>query len=250
MDIKDLVMQGLLRKLVKEGTGIYGIFCEENNKIYIGHANDIESRFTQHRKKLKNNIHINQHLQSAWNKYGADKFQFFVIEYCGKEARWEREKFYIEALEKKQLFNMAPPINLNRGELPPTFMDEVWRKKVSESLKGRKLNPTHRKNMSLAIRKRKATDCLICFSEKYIVLSLENKKYRSILDTSSFCSYEEVLNLEIGSPLILLISTRKRGNLIFTSNEAVRRIVMPGELYYFKDGEVLDKEDLPKTFPV
>ena len=60
--------------------GIYGIRNIANNKIYIGLSSDIYKRWKTHRNNLNKGKHINDHLQSAWNEYGENSFDFFIIE--------------------------------------------------------------------------------------------------------------------------------------------------------------------------
>lgn len=60
--------------------GIYYILNKINNKIYIGSSTRINRRFYEHKYFLDKGIHVNKHLQNAWNKYGEDNFEFGVIE--------------------------------------------------------------------------------------------------------------------------------------------------------------------------
>lgn len=59
---------------------IYKIINVVNNKFYVGSTKHAKARFRQHRKLLRENRHHCKHLQSAWNKYGEDKFSFVVVE--------------------------------------------------------------------------------------------------------------------------------------------------------------------------
>lgn len=63
-------------------SGIYMIKNTLNNKIYIGQSSDIYNRWIKHINFLKSNKHHNRHLQSAWNKYGQDAFEFSIVEEC------------------------------------------------------------------------------------------------------------------------------------------------------------------------
>lgn len=58
----------------------YKIICSGNNKNYYGSSNDFPRRKSQHLSYLRRNIHINKHLQNAYNKYGEDSFIFIVLE--------------------------------------------------------------------------------------------------------------------------------------------------------------------------
>lgn len=76
-------------------TGIYAIHNKINGKYYIGQATDINERWIQHRSRLKCKTHENKHLQSAYNKYSKDAFEYFVVEECPVEKLDEREVYYV-----------------------------------------------------------------------------------------------------------------------------------------------------------
>ena len=81
---------------------ICGIYCIENainNKKYIGLSRDIVRRWYEHKSELNNNKHDNKYLQTSWNKYGNDKFNFYVIETCREEVLSDRESYYIKSLK-------------------------------------------------------------------------------------------------------------------------------------------------------
>ena len=77
-------------------TGIYMIRNKVNNKAYIGQAIDIYARWEQHIRELNNNLkYCNPHLQNAWNKYGADNFEFTIICQCLEQDLDRLEIHYI-----------------------------------------------------------------------------------------------------------------------------------------------------------
>lgn len=69
-----------------------------NNKVYIGKAVNIFSRWDSHKKNLNNNSHKNKHLNSSWMKYKEESFDFIVLEHlmdADNTILNEREKYWI-----------------------------------------------------------------------------------------------------------------------------------------------------------
>lgn len=77
-------------------SGIYQIKNLINGKLYIGSALYIKKRWSTHIKRLKENIHHSLYLQSSYNKYGIDNFEFSVIELCAPEIMIAKEQYYID----------------------------------------------------------------------------------------------------------------------------------------------------------
>lgn len=76
-------------------SGIYKITNIVNNKSYIGSAVNVSHRLTTHKYKLRHNTQPNQHLLSAYNKYGFENFKFQVLEYVeNKEFLLVREQLW------------------------------------------------------------------------------------------------------------------------------------------------------------
>lgn len=63
-------------------SGIYEILNTLNGKRYIGSAVNLCARVKNHKQKLNSQAHRNEHLQRAWNKYGAPAFVFKPILFC------------------------------------------------------------------------------------------------------------------------------------------------------------------------
>lgn len=74
--------------------GIYAIFWEQQDLIYIGKSVDIESRIKRHKSSMINNKHTNYKVQNAYNKYGMPKFT--IIEECRSNKLSELEKVWTE----------------------------------------------------------------------------------------------------------------------------------------------------------
>lgn len=68
-------------------SGIYTITNKETGKLYIGESLDIYRRWhKEHIPKLRKNLHYNNGLQSDFNKYGEENFEFEILErYSGND---------------------------------------------------------------------------------------------------------------------------------------------------------------------
>ena len=68
-------------KEIYKQIGIYKITNKIDGKSYIGKTGmNFGDRWDSHRSLLNTGKHDNPYLQNAWNKYGADKFEFTVVQ--------------------------------------------------------------------------------------------------------------------------------------------------------------------------
>lgn len=89
-------------------SGIYCIRNKINNKRYIGQSDNLNNRWKRHKSDLKCGTHFNRHLQSAYDKYGLDNFEFIILEKCSIELLDEREVFWIDYYDSKNNgYNLA-----------------------------------------------------------------------------------------------------------------------------------------------
>lgn len=61
-------------------SGIYQIINTKNNKRYIGQSINLSHRLYSHKRNLNLNRHPNKKLQSDWNVYGKQYFEFSILE--------------------------------------------------------------------------------------------------------------------------------------------------------------------------
>ena len=112
-----------------------GIYCIENlttEKKYIGQSHNIYNRWGKHQSELNNNIHDNDYLQKAWNKYGEDDFIFYILEKCDESMLDERERFYIEVFNTSQ---RSYGYNLKEGGQDKNVFSQESLQKLSDSIK-------------------------------------------------------------------------------------------------------------------
>lgn len=159
--------------------GIYKIENKINGKIYIGQSIDINRRLKEHKNSLRNNKHINNHLQYAFNKYGEDNFIFEIIDICEIDELDAMERLYINKYESKYNewgYNLedggsknkklseetrAKISKANKGEnnaMHGKKHSEESKAKMSKAHKGKKISNETKKKMSKAQKGRKHTD--------------------------------------------------------------------------------------------
>lgn len=111
--------------------GVYSIRNIHNDKRYIGCSSNVEQRWQAHRYMLKNNKHDNSHLQGAYNKYGANAFEYTILESCDVDMLHTREEYWIKYYDSKNNgYNMCD------GTLANPTSDVS--KKISNNLSGEK----------------------------------------------------------------------------------------------------------------
>ena len=145
--------------------GIYKITNKQNDKFYIGSSINIEMRWYAHKSCLRRNVHTNQHLQNAWNKYGEDNFIFSIFIETDEEALLNKEQEIIDeskCCDKNIGYNKAliagSPMKGRKHS--PEAIEKIrqastgrvnsleTRRKISLANKGRTVSPEGRKRMS------------------------------------------------------------------------------------------------------
>src|ERR1039458_9186435 len=116
-------------------SGIYKIINKANGKYYIGSSLDILERWYRHKLHLNRENHHNEYLQKSWKKYGANNFEFSIINefLCNnKEILLQLEQIYLNEAEKEKqnCYNLV--FVAGGGDYGP-----LVREKISKSLKGK-----------------------------------------------------------------------------------------------------------------
>lgn len=154
-------------------TGVYKIVHKRSGKLYIGSSSlCLRARMTHHHVRLYRESHGNQHLQSAWKKYGPRAFVFAVVEYCLPRDCLKREQHWIDitkCADRRFGYNKSP----NATSVAGTSWSAESRARMSRAHQGRKLSPE-------SIAKRTAKQTGIKRTEKTKRLMSEVAKRRGI----------------------------------------------------------------------
>ena len=93
-------------------SAIYGIRHIASGRIYVGSAVRTNARWRQHRSQLQRGTHHSRYLQAAWSKYGAEDFEFVVLEIVPTpDELLVRENEWISssmAADRRYGFNCCP----------------------------------------------------------------------------------------------------------------------------------------------
>jgi hypothetical protein len=102
-------------KLEKQPMGVFQTKHKETGKAFIGHSMDVSKAANSQFFQLRINSHRNESLQHDWNKYGADAFEYIILEelkepedefyFDPRKALKMMEDFYIKTLENT--YNLA-----------------------------------------------------------------------------------------------------------------------------------------------
>lgn len=128
--------------------GIYKI-TNPNDRVYIGQSVNIEERF----KKYYNLSCSKQpRLYRSLKKYGIDCHTFEVIEECSSEELNNRERYHQELCDVLSYKGMnCVYVNDNNS---PKETSIKTKDKISQALKGRKLDKEHVEKIKIALSKR------------------------------------------------------------------------------------------------
>jgi group I intron endonuclease len=133
---------------------ISGIYCIEIiidgiSRKYIGFARNIKARWNGHKSRLRKNQHENPYLQNSWNKYGEEKFRFYIIQELRDDIELliSMEMYFI--CYYNTYWRDGDGFNLTRGGEGTigVYYSPERRKQISERQKGEK-GPNYGKHLS------------------------------------------------------------------------------------------------------
>ena len=135
-------------------TGVYVIKNLVNGKVYIGSTDtNFNHRFNEHKCRLRNNYHGNNHLQNAWNKYGEDNFEFYPLARAKDNISSLEQKFVnflFDNYDYQDFYNIAKDVDkpmLGRSQ------SEEAKRKLSESKKGKERSEKVKQKISEKLTK-------------------------------------------------------------------------------------------------
>lgn len=99
------------KKLNLNCPGVYRWRNTVNDKVYIGSTINLRRRKAEHILRLGKGDESNEYFQRAWSKYGADKFEFTILERCRADNRLECEQRWIDkfhSMDERFGYNLIP----------------------------------------------------------------------------------------------------------------------------------------------
>lgn len=141
--------------------GIYGIMNKANGRVYIGKTgNSFGDRWDHHKALLRGGYHSNKEMQSDWNEFGEDQFEFFIVEEVDSiDVLDDLEKKCIaEHRESGSPYNIAD--GGTDGWSKGKHLSEETKRKIGEknrvNMTGKKATEETKKKMSETHKKRMA----------------------------------------------------------------------------------------------
>lgn len=219
-------------------SGIYMMKNKRNGKVYIGQSQNIQHRHYVHLSLLRRGLHPNTHLQSAWNKYGENSFEFSIIEFCDLAELDEREMYYICEYDSiDNGYNQTAGGGGIRGYL----MSDSAREKMSKSHSdvSRSNNPRARSIMLLNTGE--VFDCIQDASTKYSVCKADISKnakrkshsageYHGVRLVWAYADEAENMSDDMKLDLISTAQNCKRGENCHRSKPVI--CLSTGNVYY------------------
>lgn len=119
-------------------SGIYTIENILTKKLYVGYTQNFKERFDNHKSTLNRNIHGNEHLQRAWNKYGQSNFSFEILTTCSSDILESEEHYWCNILD---VHNPKHGYNIKATHPEKGKMTSVDKLRISNKLKVMAIRP-------------------------------------------------------------------------------------------------------------
>lgn len=135
--------------------GVYQIRNTETGKLYIGSSVNVARRLYMHRRMLVAGTHHSIALQRAWDKHGAEAFDFSLLKEVPEGDLLAAEQACIDAAQSfgDGGYNMCPVAGTRAGSKQPLTVAA----KLSAERKGVPKSPEHRAKIAAAMSGRRKT---------------------------------------------------------------------------------------------
>lgn len=136
-------------------SGVYEIRNIRTGDCYIGSSVNLDRRWKLHKQEFRRAQHHNRHLQSAWDKYGADAFVFTVLLLCPPSDLLLREQELLDSMSPE--YNICQTAGSCLGRVP----SDEHRAALSRARIGRIVAPftkEHIANLSAALKGRNLSE--------------------------------------------------------------------------------------------
>lgn len=133
-------------------SAVYQIRNKVNGRVYIGASKQIEKRWYYHDWSLRSG-NAQKKMQADYDELGPNAFVYEILEKCDPVQLKYFEAFWSNLIHRSgvEMYNYSvwgPSVMAGK-----TFSEET-RAKMSKASKGRPKSAKHRKNMSIAHKKR------------------------------------------------------------------------------------------------
>lgn len=164
--------------------GVYTITNLIDGKVYVGKARNIRVRWNAHKRELNLGIHINKHLQYAWNKYGKESFKFDIIYNPINDE--DMLKYEEMCIEKLQTMDRKHGYNLTKGGESGVLSQESC-EQVSNSRIG-KYNDLNKDDIE------RIKIMAYCFMDKTEIAESFNVNLKTITNIITGDTYKHILS--------------------------------------------------------
>jgi group I intron endonuclease len=110
-------------------SGIYAIEHIATGRKYIGGACDFGGRWREHKYRLRKGAHHSLHLQRAWDKYGAEAFEFKVLLRCERSELLVQEQAFLDRFKPELNILMTARSSVGRKANPEAIARMVATRK-------------------------------------------------------------------------------------------------------------------------
>lgn len=159
--------------------GIYKITSKSEEKIYIGRAEDIKTRWAKHKRDLKAGVHINKGLQGDYDWYGSTDLEFEVLQECTQEEYRYKELFYIMN-SKKELYNVVTVKDKIVYNVYTMLLENKFKKLTYEDIeidfKTEKCKKKRPLNWNICVRDNNSNEVVLFNLWKFIPDSIESQE--------------------------------------------------------------------------